>query len=127
MTHNRRSIVVAAMTSTREQLRSEISFRDKVIRLSSPKGANRKVERIVAFHGRYGLCPRRFGPSSTPKDPRCRNCIVTWQFLVHCTPKTSALAWIGIYGTSTRSESPVRSQRVKRHIDGTRFGSPECR
>src|SRR5438045_8252333 len=121
MTHNRGSIVVAAMTSTREQLRSEISFRDKVIRVSSLKGANRKVERIVAFHGRYGLCPRRFGPSSNSERPRCRNCIVTWQFLVHCSPK----ARIGIYGTSMRSESAVRSQRVKRHIDGTRFSSPE--
>jgi len=60
-THNRRSIVVPAMASTREQLRSEISFRDEVIRVSCLEGANGKVERIVSFHGRYGLCPRRFG------------------------------------------------------------------
>jgi hypothetical protein len=39
----------------------------------------------------------------------------------------SAPERIGIYETSMRSESPVRSQRVKRHIDGTRFSSPECR
>ena len=42
-------------------------------------------------------------------------------------PKASAPERIGIYETSMRSESPVRSQRVKRHIDGTRFSSPECR
>jgi len=42
-------------------------------------------------------------------------------------PKVSAPERIGIYETSMRSESPVRSQRVKRHIDGTRFSSPECR
>ena len=39
----------------------------------------------------------------------------------------SAPERIGIYETSMRSESPARSQRVKRHIDGTRFSSPECR
>lgn len=42
-------------------------------------------------------------------------------------PKASAPERIGIYETSMRSESPIRSQRVKRHIDGTRFSSPECR
>jgi hypothetical protein len=41
--------------------------------------------------------------------------------------KASAPERIGIYETSMRSERPVRSQRVKRHIDGTRFSSPEYR
>ena len=40
-THNRRSIVVAAMASTREQLCSEISFRDEVIRVSCLKGESK--------------------------------------------------------------------------------------
>jgi hypothetical protein len=42
------------MASTRERPRSEISFRDEVIRVSC-------LNELSLFHGRYGLCLCRFG------------------------------------------------------------------
>src|SRR5258705_3051134 len=47
MTHNRWSMVAAAMISTREQLRSEISFRDEVIRASCLERRTEKLNDCI--------------------------------------------------------------------------------